>query len=44
MTPLITIQSMELIYRFKESKLQRETTIVLPDAMFTAEDMEIIEL
>ena len=44
MTPLITIQSMGLIYRFKESKLQRETTIVLPDAMFTAEDMEIIEL
>ena len=44
MTPLITIQSMGLIYRIKESNLQRETTVALPDAMFTAEDMEIIEL
>ena len=44
MTPLITIQTMGLIYRFKESKLQRETTVAIPDAMFTAEDMEIIEL
>ena len=44
MTPLITIQSMGLIYRFKEKKLQRETTVVIPDTVFSAEDMEIIEL
>ena len=35
MTPLITIQAMGLIYRMKEKKA---------DAIFTAEDMEIIEL
>lgn len=44
MTPLITIQSMGLIYRFKERKLQRETALVIPEAVFSAEDMEIIEL
>ena len=44
MTPLITIQSMGLIYRFKENKLQKETTVSISDVMFTAEDMEIIEL
>ena len=44
MTPLITIQSMGLIYRFKERRLQRENVFVIPEAMFSAEDMEIIEL
>ena len=44
MTPLITIQSMGLIYRFKERRLQREAALVIPEAMFSAEDMEIIEL
>ena len=37
MTPLITIQMMGLIFRIKESKLPKEI-------VFTAEDMEIIEL
>ena len=37
MTPLITIQTMGLIFRIKESKLPKEV-------VFTAEDMEIIEL
>ena len=37
MTPLITIQTMGLIFRFKESKLPKEV-------VFTAEDMDIIEL
>lgn len=44
MTPLITIQTMGLIYRMKESRLQKETTITIPETMFTEEDMEIIEL
>lgn len=44
MTPLITIQSMGLIYRIKEYKLQRETSVTTPGTVFTAEDMEIIEL
>ena len=44
MTPLITIQSMGVIYRMKENKLQREAAVAIPEAMFTAEDMEIIEL
>ena len=44
MTPLITIQSMGLIYRFKERNLQRETALVIPAVLFTEEDMEIIEL
>lgn len=44
MTPLITIQCMGVIYRMKENKLQREAAVAIPEAMFTAEDMEIIEL
>ena len=44
MTPLIAIQIMGLIYRIKENKLQTETTGAIPEAAFTAEDMEIIEL
>jgi len=44
MTPLITIQCMGVIYRLKENKLQKETAVTIPEAMFTAEDMEIIEL
>lgn len=44
MTPLITIQSMGLIYRIKEYKLQKETLVTTPEVVFTAEDMEIIEL
>lgn len=44
MTPLITIQCMGVIYRMKENKLQREVAVAIPEAMFTAEDMEIIEL
>ena len=44
MTPLITIQCMGVIYRLKENKLQKEAAASIPEAMFTAEDMEIIEL
>lgn len=44
MTPLITIQTMGLIFRIKESKLAKETAIATPEYVFSAEDMEIIEL
>ena len=44
MTPLITIQTMGLIFRIKERKLQSESTITAPGYVFSAEDMEIIEL
>ena len=44
MTPLITIQTMGLVYRIKEYKLQKESAVGIPEVMFTAEDMEIIEL
>lgn len=44
MTPLITIQTMGLIFRIKERKLQSESTITAPEYVFSAEDMEIIEL
>ncbi len=44
MTPLITIQTMGLIYRIKDFKLQKEAPITTPELVFTAEDMEIIEL
>lgn len=44
MTPLITIQTMGLVYRIKENKLQKEAAVGIPESMFTAEDMEIIEL
>ena len=44
MTPLITIQTMGLIFRIKECKLAKETAVAAPEYVFTAEDMEIIEL
>ena len=44
MTPLITIQIMGLVFRIKESKLEKETSITAPEYVFSAEDMEIIEL
>jgi len=44
MTPLITIQTMGLIFRIKECKLTKGTTVAAPEYVFTAEDMEIIEL
>ena len=44
MTPLITIQTMGLIFRIKESKLAKETAISAPGYVFSDEDMEIIEL
>ena len=44
MTPLITIQTMGLIFRIKERKLAKETAVAAPEYVFTAEDMEIIEL
>ncbi len=44
MTPLITIQIMGLVFRIKESKLEKETSITAPGYVFSAEDMEIIEL
>ncbi len=44
MTPLITIQTMGLVYTIKDRKLQKESTVAIPESMFTAEDMEIIEL
>ncbi len=44
MTPLITIQTMGLVYRIKENKLQKEATVAIPESVFTAEDLEIIEL
>ncbi len=44
MTPLITIQTMGLIYRIKERKLQRETAVVVAEGLLAMEDMEIIEL
>ena len=44
MAPLITIQTMGLIYRIKENKLQKEAAATIPESVFTAEDMEIIEL
>ena len=44
MTPLITIQTMGLIFRIKERKLKSESAITAPGYVFSAEDMEIIEL
>ena len=44
MTPLITIQTMGLIFRIKEKKLAAESAIAAPGYVFSAEDMEIIEL
>ena len=44
MTPLITIQIMGLIFRIKEKQLQKDTSVATPGYVFTAEDMEIIEL
>lgn len=44
MTPLITIQTMGLIFRIKERTLAKETAITAPEYVFSAEDMEIIEL
>ncbi|MBQ8518219.1 MAG: DUF1538 domain-containing protein [Agathobacter sp.] len=44
MTPLITIQTMGLIFTLKDRKLQKEAAAAIPESMFTAEDMEIIEL
>ena len=44
MTPLITIQTMGLIFRIKERKLQSESAIIAPEYVFSEEDMEIIEL
>ncbi len=44
MTPLITIQTMGLIFTIKDRKLQTKATVAIPESMFTAEDMEIIEL
>ncbi|MBQ3560119.1 MAG: DUF1538 domain-containing protein [Agathobacter sp.] len=44
MTPLITIQTMGLIFRIKECKLTKGTAVAAPEYVFTAEDMEIIEL
>lgn len=45
MTPLITIQTMGLIFRFKENKLRKEAVQVLPTTPLDSfGDMEIIEL
>ena len=44
MTPLITIQTMGLIFRIKESKLKKDVAQVVPEFILTPEDMEIIEL
>ena len=44
MTPLITIQTMGLIFRIKERNLQSEAAITAPGYVFSEEDMEIIEL
>ena len=44
MTPLITIQTMGLIFRIKERNLQSEAAITTPEDVFSEEDMEIIEL
>lgn len=44
MTPLITIQSMGLIYRLKEGKLEKDVSTTILDPVYSADDMEIIEL
>ena len=44
MTPLITIQTMGLIFRIKDNKLETDTPTTAPEYTFSAEDMEIIEL
>lgn len=44
MTPLIAIQIMGLVYRIKEAQMHKETAFVAPEYVFSAEDMEIIEL
>ena len=44
MTPLITIQTMGLIFRIKERSLESEAAITAPEYVFSEEDMEIIEL
>lgn len=44
MTPLITIQTMGVIYQIKENKLRQKHTIPVSTVTDTMEDMEIIEL
>ena len=44
MTPLITIQTMGVIFRIKESTLKKDVAQVVPEFILTPEDMEIIEL
>lgn len=44
MTPLITIQIMGLIFKFKEKKLRRETMLQQVVSLDTYGDMDIIEL